>query len=67
MQIARKNFYRIFANAENHYIYALNDDTALRLIRRRLLLRFGKCEITDIHLKNYKNEQWDRIKLKRKF
>lgn len=65
--LSNKNFYKVFANLETHYIYARNDDIALRLIRKRLMERFGRCKITDIHIKNFKNERWERLPLKRNF
>lgn len=42
------NLYKATANKETHYARARSQSAAMSKIRRRLLGKYGRCEITDI-------------------
>lgn len=52
--------YEIISNNEKHYIHSNNVYNALNGIKRRLLKKFGKYNITDVRIKNDDNT-WSRI------
>ena len=56
-----KNLYKISGNKQNNYVYAESPKTAVSLVRRRLLNKFGKYHIDEIWLK--KEDIWQKIEL----